>query len=212
MAHYNGIVEIARNLEYVLTRLSASEAAQLVSLLRLFSASSEAGRDRVAAEIAKLVLRSFQPGEPVYDALNETRYAHGEQRRQAPLAALFSVRLALGLPAADDPHERVLGSQPVTDAAELRNRGVDPDLPDLIRLPRRDGSVSVPDFQFDRDDRPRAVVLRVNRVLGAETDPWAVADWWVSGNVWLDAAPVTLVSDQVAESGLVAAAAAAVDG
>ncbi|MDS0133225.1 MULTISPECIES: hypothetical protein [unclassified Amycolatopsis] len=209
MAHYNGIIEIARDLEHVLARFEPGDAAELVSLLRVFSASTEAGRDRVASEIARLVMRSLGPDDPVFKALNETRYAHV---RQGSLAALFSVRLALGLPASDDPRERILGSQPVTAATELRSHGVDPDLPDLIRLPRPDGSVSVPDFQFDVDRRPRSVVLQVNRVLGAETDPWAVADWWVSGNVWLDAVPVTLVADRIAEPGLVAAATAAVDG
>lgn len=209
MAHYNGIVEIARNLDNIVARLNAADAAELLSLLRLFAATTERNRDQVASNLADLAVRVFRPGDPVYEALNETRYA---DVRQAPVTALFSVRLALGLAAADDPRERILGGHPATAATELRRRGVDPDLRDLIRLPRPDGSVSVPDFQFDEDLRPRPVVLRVNRVLGADTDPWAVADWWISGNTWLDAVPVTLVPDQVAEPGLVAAATATVDG
>ncbi|WP_328644921.1 hypothetical protein OHS58_31550 [Amycolatopsis sp. NBC_00348] len=209
MAYHNGIIEITRQLEHVLARLGAADATKLRSLLGAFATSVEENRDQLASDIATLVLPWYEPGEPIYEALNEERYA---EVRQAPVVALFLVRLALGLPAADDPRERILGIQQVTTATELRRRGADPDVRDLIRLPRPDGSVSVPDFQFDADLRPRSVVLEVNRVLGADDDPWAVADWWVSGNIWLDAVPVTLLSDNVVEPGLVAAATAAVDG
>ncbi|UOZ07959.1 hypothetical protein [Amycolatopsis sp. WQ 127309] len=209
MAYHNGIIEITRQLEHVLARMGAADATKLRSLLGAFATSVEENRDQLASDIATLVMPWYEPGEPIYEALNETRYA---EVRQAPVVALFLVRLALGLPAADDPRERILGIQQVTTATELRRRGADPDVRDLIRLPRPDGSVSVPDFQFDADLRPRSVVLEVNRVLGADDDPWAVADWWVSGNIWLDAVPVTLLSDNVVEPGLVAAATAAVDG
>lgn len=209
MAYYEGIARIASELDQVLARLSTADAIRLRSLMSLFAVSAEEDRDHLVSEIAKLVLPAYEYGEPIYDALNGFRFA---EVPRTPVAALFAVRLALGLAAADDARERILGIHPMTTATELRRRGVDPDVRDLIRLPRPDGSWSVPDFQFDDDLRPRSVVLEVNRVLGADDDPWAVADWWVSGNVWLDAVPVTLVSDQVAERGLVAAATAAVDG
>jgi hypothetical protein len=94
-------------------------------------------------------------------------------------------------------------------ARELRVRGIDPDLPDLIRLDRPGGDCAVPMFQFDDDGQPREKVLAVNEILHAHADPWGVADWWLSRNVWLHHSPVDLLDDP-AQDKLLAAAHAAV--
>lgn len=53
-----------------------------------------------------------------------------------------------------------------------------------------------PVFQFDHDrHRLHPIVATVNQRLGAATDPWAAASWWLSPNGWLDpgVAPADLV-------------------
>ncbi|GAA0983672.1 hypothetical protein GCM10009555_055930 [Acrocarpospora macrocephala] len=84
------------------------------------------------------------------------------------------------------------------------------DDPDLIRLERADGVVQVPAFQF-RERRPRALVLRINRLLEADEDPWGVAGWWLGPNAWLGSVPAELL-DQPREPDLMLAARALVEG
>ncbi|CAM5700529.1 hypothetical protein [Streptomyces aurantiogriseus] len=51
-----------------------------------------------------------------------------------------------------------------------------------------------PEFQFDPDTgRPLDVVVRINRILLADRDPWGAADWWLGGNAWLGGAPASLI-------------------
>lgn len=63
----------------------------------------------------------------------------------------------------------------------------------LIRLPRPDGGRQLPRFQFDDALQPHDLVVRVNRLLDAEDDPWGVADWWVSPHAVLVDPPATLL-------------------
>lgn len=93
----------------------------------------------------------------------------------------------------------------------VSRRGVDPDLPGLIRLPRPDGRVSLPAFQFTRAGQPKPLVLRINELLGADTDPWAAADWWLCPNIWLAGTPADLL-DALDDHVMVAAAVVAVEG
>lgn len=59
-------------------------------------------------------------------------------------------------------------------ANDRRRRG------DLIGVPHRNQYL-YPAFQIDRDaHRVDPVVQRVNRLLGADEDPWGVASWWLS--------------------------------
>lgn len=80
---------------------------------------------------------------------------------------------------------------PMHRAADLPDAAAD--RPDLIRLPLDDGDVVVPAFQFDQSGLPHPVVLEINRLLDAERDAWAVADWWLSDNARLGAAPSALL-------------------
>jgi hypothetical protein len=52
--------------------------------------------------------------------------------------------------------------------------------PGLLTLPAPDGGRRAPEFQFDVDGSVRPVAAEINRVLGADRDPWGVADWWLS--------------------------------
>ncbi|MEU0120458.1 hypothetical protein ABZ114_01980 [Streptomyces albidoflavus] len=86
--------------------------------------------------------------------------------------------------------ERLLAA-PSVPKSELagRERG-------LILLPAEDGP-RVPRFQLAPDGMPRPVVLTVNRLLGAETDPWGAADWWLSPHAWLGSPPAALLGTPV---------------
>jgi hypothetical protein len=97
--------------------------------------------------------------------------------------------------------------KPAYNALQLRELGVDPADPELIRLRRADGAFQWPMFQF----RPGAaapeadVVRRINGLLGAHEDPIGVADWWFGGNAWLGGSPYRLLG-QVPDDLLIQAA------
>lgn len=63
----------------------------------------------------------------------------------------------------------------------------------LLGLPHGRGFV-YPSFQFDVTARDVSVEVReVNQTLGAASDPWGVASWWVSPNDRLASSPLDLV-------------------
>jgi hypothetical protein len=204
---YEGIAAVVNDLDRVKLVIGSQAADELEELLRLFAESADEVRDDVAGRLTRFMLARLAPGDPVYQEFDLKRLAVVEQAR---IPVLFAVRLRLGLPVATSPKERILRTA-LTSAFALRDRGGDPELPDLIRLHRSDGSMSLPEFQFDGRDQPYQVVIRVNRVLDAEHDPWGVADWWLSSNVWLGDRPAELLGS-VHDDDLVAAATAAVEG
>ncbi len=159
-----------------------------------------------ASRILGLLLDHLPTDDPVLTAARRAPDVPDAERALKRLA-IDLYFLDTGPPAAD---ERILAAG-CESAFDLRRRGVDPDVPDLIRLDRADGSVAVPVFQFDGGGVPIPVVLRVNHLLGAREDPWGVADWWLNANVWLSDAPSTLIGD-TPDDLLVAAASAAVEG
>ena len=117
----------------------------------------------------------------------------------APLAASLD----------DDPYrpdadDAWLLASPAVPAAEL---GLTPEQTrDLIALTYQDDVERVPSFQLDRESgTPYPVVTEINRLLSADEDPWGAADWWLGSNVWLDAAPATLLGTG-ADGALLAAA------
>ncbi|MFJ9637218.1 hypothetical protein [Streptomyces sp. NPDC101178] len=65
--------------------------------------------------------------------------------------------------------------------------------PLLIVLSGDDGRRQVPLFQFEVGTMPWRVVLDVNAVLGADSDPWGVADWWLAESTWWRRAPASLL-------------------
>lgn len=80
----------------------------------------------------------------------------------------------------------------LTDAEAIKRYGVD-----AIRLPREDGTVHVPSFQFDNRGNLRNVVREINRMFGADEDPWGVADWWVTPNgvLWENVTPTDVIDE-----------------
>jgi hypothetical protein len=102
----------------------------------------------------------------------------------------------------------LLGQHALTED-DLRERGLAPDDPDLIRLERRDGGEQWPAFQFGADGAPHPLVKTVNRLLDADEDPWGAADWWLGHNQWLDDVPVRLIGQD--QDDRVIAAARALD-
>ncbi|MFF8228498.1 hypothetical protein [Streptomyces caelestis] len=81
--------------------------------------------------------------------------------------------------------ERLL-REPATPWTE----GVDPR---LITLSGQDGRRRLPLFQFEAGTMPWRIVLEVNSVLRAATDPWGAADWWLSRTTWWDGTPAALL-------------------
>jgi hypothetical protein len=65
--------------------------------------------------------------------------------------------------------------------------------PRLIVLSGADGRRRLPLFQFEAGAMPWKVVLEVNSVLRADTDPWGAADWWLSRSAWWDGPPAGLL-------------------
>ncbi len=104
-----------------------------------------------------------------------------------------------------------IGAAKAYSPAHVQRMGADPEQPGLIRIPRPDGRPALPAFQFTRAGEPNPVVLRINRLLGADDDPWGVADWWLCPNVWLGATPAHVL-DTVDDDVLVAAAAVVTEG
>ncbi|MEV7780944.1 hypothetical protein [Kitasatospora sp. NPDC088351] len=95
-------------------------------------------------------------------------------------------------PVLGEVRRRLLAATAV-DRAELDRLGGDPRAPGLLRLAGPGGHERLPRFQFDAAGRLRPTVLAVNTLLGADRDPWGVADWWLSPNAWLGAAPAELL-------------------
>ncbi|MFI1098885.1 hypothetical protein [Streptomyces melanogenes] len=88
--------------------------------------------------------------------------------------------------------ERLLAA-PAVDGDTVLRAGGDPYAPGLVRLRGEGGVLRLPAFQFSEGTLPWLVVLEVNEVLRADTDPWGAADWWLSENAWLGTAPVRLL-------------------
>ncbi|MFD5131012.1 hypothetical protein [Streptomyces olindensis] len=65
--------------------------------------------------------------------------------------------------------------------------------PRLIALTGTDGHRRMPLFQFEAGTMPWRIVLEVNAVLRADTDPWGAADWWLSRTTWWDGTPAALL-------------------
>jgi hypothetical protein len=161
------------------------------------------------AAIARVLFEGLPDDDPVVKIGN--RFSGPAAALEPALAeATTSIRLRLADRAPWSAYHRILTTS-CEDIRSLRRRGIDPDIPHLIRLDRVDGSVVIPSFQLDDAGHPTEFVLRVNRLLGAQDDPWGAADWWLSTNSWLHEPPVRLLPRPGRES-VVAAAVAAMEG
>lgn len=183
-----------------------SELRRLIIELAAVDDRDERSRRRAQSEIAQLLMRSLPKDDPL--VVHGDRLATGTD--VPPRSLGFLLRSKLSGPGQLPASQRIL-SEPWDTAVDLRDRGVDPDLPNLIRLDHSRDDYAVPRFQFDVDGRPIPVVLAVNEVLDAFHDPWGAAYWWLHGNVWLAARPSDLIDTESSET-LLAAAVAAVEG
>ncbi|WP_228979620.1 hypothetical protein [Streptomyces sp. DH12] len=130
--------------------------------------------------------------------------------RAVDLAALVLDGTRMVGPVLGPVRDRLLAVPALSEDA-VRERGGDPSAPGLVRLRGAGGAVRLPCFQFAGGALPWPVVPEVNRLLDADGDPWAVADWWLSGNAWLAAPPAALLGTG-RDGALLGAARALVDG
>jgi len=200
------ISAVAKNWPRVVSLLDDRERARLhAAVVALGDAEDATRRADLAGAIAALLIRALPADDPIV-AIGPRTAPPSEDISLA--AAARALRL---LTVHDEPWmaERRILSTEWHRTSTLRGLGIDPDVPELIRLERPDGSQAVPMFQFDPHGRPVDIVLRVNQVLGAYDDPWGVADWWLSANPWLHGSPVDLLGEP-GQDRLMAAAFAAV--
>lgn len=162
---------------------------------------------RLAPQVSGTVVPT-EGGRDVWDRLT-VLLASASDRGVAPGDPAPNSHAAPGdLSAAD----RAVLAAPALTAAEARERCGGPPPPELIRLVDLQRGARYPEFQFEpRGGTPCEVVLRVNRVLLADIDPWGAAAWWFSGNTWLGGAPSDLLG-RTPEHRLVGAATALAEG
>jgi hypothetical protein len=106
--------------------------------------------------------------------------------------------------------EARLLAAPALSANEVFGMGADPGHQHLIRLDSDDG-VRLPAFQFDAAGQPIGLVLHINEMLDADSDPWGVADWWLGKHSWLAGSPADALGE-VPDDMLLASARALVEG
>jgi hypothetical protein len=211
----DALVDLLRVLAPVLRRGDAILAALRTDR----SVVLEAGPDRdVEAEFRRIVagLADLVPHREVPHSESEALPPESDRPQEAPHSPEAVWRRArcrlLAVPHLPEPPrdgERQ-GNEPdneQNDGPDNEPDGTADDGPDrtaddgpdrtaddgLIRLPRPDGSRQLPLFQFDDALWPHDLVVRVNRLLDAEDDPWGVADWWVSPHAVLVDPPATLL-------------------
>ena len=188
----------------------SDQARQRLDVLAadLGRAVSERDRSRTWHAVVDLVLEQLPTTSEIrgdlLNALDVPKFTSGRPDRKLPALPLS------GTDRRPSIEDWILATKAYSPAHVLR-KGTDPGQPGLIRIRRPDGRVSLPTFQFTRTGEPNPVVLRINHLLGADNDPWGVADWWLCPNVWLSATPAHVI-DQVDDQLLVAAAVAATEG
>jgi len=185
----------------VTARLDAGSREELG---RMLDGLDGPDRPRAMARIADLLVEGLPREHPVRRALvGGTLLAPSVLDWPAVTRVLRDLSAATGLRISDplpggvvlrDVADRLLGVAALSEA-DLRGAGLDPDDPGLIRLARADGSYQWPAFQFEARGSGPDVVRRINRLLGARSDPLGVADWWLSRNGWLGDAPYRLVGE-----------------
>lgn len=223
-AEYEGDQAIARALledwDGIRARLSERDARDFDILSADLARTQDANRAQmIFRRLVGLLRRSLPPGDPALAPrrLHQAAVAEIDPALQESLEILFAAEQQraseiLHSPDSDAwyddlPEEvsRALLAAPALDPEEMRRRAHEPDEPHLIRLRRADGTVQLPAFQFDEYGTPLVLVLAINELLGADEDPWGVADWWLGPHGWLPAAPAECLGVEPDERLLAAA-------
>lgn len=209
--------------------LTAEDVQMVRETARLTAAAAAGSGDAREARAAVLRLTMLladrlPAAHPVSAAISGGTRLAGTTSGMGEIAAALGVIVGLtavaqggpdGDPAhfADDPDDplgHLLTARALT-GQQVRDGGADPGLPGLIRLAPPDGTPRIPAFQLSQAGQPIPVVLTINHLLGADDDPFGVADWWLGRNAWLDAVPADLLG-QVDDALLVRAARAELPG
>ncbi|MFJ4467876.1 DUF3168 domain-containing protein [Streptomyces sp. NPDC089424] len=198
------LMALTRDRQEIRGKISPENRNQLDALLDLAAEGGEERRQRAVAVAVAAHLRAALPEQEVlavHRRFSDTVTAppHELLARLTSFSGRSAALHGAGSAAADgedalpSPYERLL-AEPALSEDDLReNLGVEATAPELIRLRRSDGTETLPAFQFHGDGRPRDVVVAINRMLGAQDDPWGVADWWLGPNPWLATSPASLL-------------------
>jgi hypothetical protein len=218
MAAEDALAALIEHWDDVISLLDHVRGQELRSLI---ADTSESSQTSVVIAITQLLVEELPPGHPVRRALSKgTRYAGAQaewttlRRDLLAVAGLAMTQTppagpddghddgATQVTAGDETPEDILAEVtdlllrvPALTEDEVRRRGADPADPGLIRLDHPSGAQQWPSFQFAPDGGPLPIVQAVNTMLGAETDPLGVADWWLGVNAWLDGRPGDLIGD-----------------
>jgi hypothetical protein len=213
MAVEDAMALLTEQWDDVIARLDAASGQELRRLIAQIGGPEHTG---AIIRITQLLVTGLPPDHPVRRALAEDDLYASAPTDWAALQDLLVV--VAGTPDAepvdgqdDRPGPAADGDEtpdgilaevtgrllraPALTEEEVRRRGADPADPGLLRLDRPDGGQQWPSFQFAPDGGPLRVVRSVNTMLGAETDPLGVADWWLGANPWLDGRPSDLIGD-----------------
>jgi hypothetical protein len=218
------VMALAAHWKDVLSHLHADDLPLLADLVgRITSADTDEESARAAfADLLPLLEARLPPGHPVRRAISGTRFIGVSSVSLADQFAELSQMLDLalepdalqadqGIGASEpDPQDWLLAEPSLTEE-QVRDIGSEPDERGLIRLPHASSTRVLPAFQFGSDGRPFAVVVTINLILDAASDPWGVADWWLGENAWLHGVPADLIGE-VEDSDLILAARAELPG
>jgi hypothetical protein len=214
----DGMASLIEHWDDVISRLDAVRGQELRSLIAEVDGTGHTG---AIIRITQLLVKELPADHPVRRALStgflyasaETYWSKVREELLAAAGVAVAETPAAGPDNEDDdpPGQDTDGDEtpedilaevtgrllrvPALTEDEVRLRGADPADPGLLRLDRPDGGQQWPSFQFARDGGPLRVVRTVNTMLGAETDPLGVADWWLGANPWLDGRPSDLIGD-----------------
>ncbi|MFF8317181.1 hypothetical protein ACF06V_08455 [Streptomyces bobili] len=161
------------------TTVPTSEAV-LAALEELYAAPAAGEPDRTEAEAADPIAADPIAADPV---------------AADPVAAVIAAA------------RRRLLTAPSRAAAPAGSPAAGDGPADVIVLADPEDGPRSPEFQFDPDTgQPRDIVVRINRILLADRDPWGAADWWLGRNSWLGGPPASLLGrvpdDRLADAAL----------
>jgi hypothetical protein len=213
MSTHKAIIALAQHWSGVVDALNTAGRAALAEILAEARAASD--RRILKLRLVSLLIDALPVDHPVRRAAadddTDLSTAVAEAASDEALAYLIGVLADLERrvfsnreaaepePAATvaqilaEARRRLLATPCLTREA-LVARGADPTEPNVIRLLAADGTDRFPTFQFLASGATRPVVGRVNEILGAATDPWGVADWWLSAHSGLGRRPAELLT------------------